>query len=70
MATKRLEGTFSVKESTIRKFSIVLVSGPGLSLSFELKANATLDSAHELAAQMNRQIVAAEVDWIPSRRLP
>jgi hypothetical protein len=70
MATKRLEGSFSVKESEARKYSIVLVSGPGLSVSFELKANATLESAHELAAQMNRQIVSSEIEWVPSRRFP
>jgi hypothetical protein len=68
MATKRLEGTFAVRERAAGKFFLVLESGPGLSVSLELKPNATTENAHDLAAELNRAIVAAEVDWVTSRR--
>jgi hypothetical protein len=64
--TRRLEGAFVVKEGPKGEASIVLESGPGLLVSYELLAGTTILEAHNLIRLMNRKIGAVSVETLES----
>jgi hypothetical protein len=65
-STRRLEGTFVVKEGPEGEASIVLESGPGLLVSCELLAGTTSLEARNLIRLMNRKIGAVSVETLES----
>lgn len=63
-STRRLEGAFVVKEGPKGEASIVLESGPGLLISYELLTGTTILEARNLIRLMNRKIGAVSVETL------